>query len=350
METVLNYLAFQCGIIEHLNVLYHRSSQRDPIIPKCTDVQNIRKDFDFVSTFIEKEIKAWAYKKQLDEIPLLKELPFDTKSDSNVDTSLFSAMDYNASMLEIADMLTKQEIQLSDVRNWPHKYFAYHETVQEIMNNNIGEAEYEYYYYDLFSDWGTKEQVNCSSEDCQTNLKVVQTVIRSLQSLVAIDPIFSFGSFLATFTPVLRKNSQNHQYFSLDFAGKLPQFNLCPTMNKDEIFMHNLFKSMAKSMGFKDDEATSLLEIPSIMAKLSDKKFTFNKEMPTGILSPFTRCSIDDKESRTHIAMCMGHWETFSENPYGNNIPHSYGLVQSIHLCWNLKFDMFLQVCSIHVM
>ena len=317
LETVLNYLAFQCGINEHLNELYHKSSLRDPIIPKCTDIQNIRKDFDFVSKTIEKEVKAWAYKKQLDEIPLLKELPFRTKKDSDEDTSFHSALEYNASMLEIADMITKNEIQLGDVRNWPHKYFAHFETVQEIMNDNTGEAEYDY-YYDLFSSWGTKEHVNCSSNDCQTNLKSVQKVIRSLQSLVAIDPILSFGSFLATFTPLLRKKAQNEQYFSLDFAGTLPQYNLCPTMGDEEVFMHNLFKSMAKSLGFKDDEATSLLEIPSIMAKLSDKKFSDNKEMPTGILSAFTRCSIDDKESRGNIATCMGKWETFSENPYGN--------------------------------
>ena len=280
LELFLNNLAFEC-----------KESEKGPYgqLPICNDTIKIRNDFKFLIELISKRMNRMMLDENLQDLSLLQD-------------------DYDL-MDKIAVALTEGDLDEKSLSNLPNQNFAVKNgDIKYILKALINETDdidwsffgYFYYNYDA-------ETVNCSSIQCEQNLKTVWSVAQTLSDVTNSYGIL-FGSLLAEFIPEFfdEFNRKSYTY------TKIRDSDMCNKMDTEQKSIHGFFSSLSKYFGFEQNETISIYDIPAILNTPTNLEYG-EFRMPQSFI--FTLC--DGNHSLQNVQGCYSNWKHYSENPEG---------------------------------
>ena len=286
IELIFNNLAFECEDSTYYG------------LPSCNDTTNIRNDIKFLIETVSRMIRG------LMNQPEFQDNTFNVWSSDTVKL-----------VEKVAVSLTNGDIKLRDFTNLPNRYFGVKTAMEPILRAIVNETEVDYW---LFYNYYATEAppINCSSSQCQDNLKSAWTTVQTLSEVTSVQQNLPFGSFICGFLPHLYDTFcedcfPKESFFS--FAANQSPPN-CALMQEDQFF-HGKFSSISKYFGF--DKAISLYDVPAIMSTTNTMSYGMVKRSQS---FSYTWCqknmSVDSSD------VCYMAWKHYSEMPMPNGTFH----------------------------
>ena len=259
LETILNYVAFECrdDVLDNF-----------PDDEPCDKTVKIRKDFhDLIQTVADK-FKGWIMNPKLETTAVYDVL--DNKLNIN--------LDYNNPIIvglkcQIVNLMETRKIQKNKIfKLMSSDHFARLGSIQSILITLSDELDYSddgFNYLDAIVFRDKRCSLLCNSTNCKKNEKLVDKAVRFLLVMMNVESKQPFGSFLASFA-----------YLSHNFLGFKPRSNVdIPTIENKEKFpdckkidpknYHEYFEKLSKIVGFSEKELLSLYDLPAIVANLN---------------------------------------------------------------------------------
>ena len=312
-------------------------------LPSCSVTKEIRNNFHQRIKSVIYDFKHWTFDPKFKYLPIL-DIPLEMEGG---EVDFIERQSIDSMKEEIANAITENQLEISEVSKWPFLYFGMTESLENVVGhyiNRTNDPDYTSVSWLDYSWYQDSNKVNCSSKKCQQNLKVVDNFVQVLMHVMNIEPNIQFGNFLATFVPNQNVRGSRKKINIFDYqrsASKETRLD-CNSITDDDRWLHAFFAKLSKSIGFKGNESISLYEIPAILATLDWDQMK-SATLPQAFT--YTRC----KGKRfAKIDVCNDIWMKFmkqNQNQTGKNLRFFWR--RGITVCvYTNYYLIFFRSCS----
>ena len=274
--------------------------------------QDVRKDFDYLFFKVAESFKSWL---------------ISTKSSHLKETILKPTADLDYESLQIAHLVANGTLSYNEMKTIMkasvganYQYLGIVDLL-DAFGFNILDSDYdtnENQYGFLWNDnyeYGESSNTNslsgddiCNSSYCQKILNSgfnIEATVNAMDNMMGVDPHgLYFGSFLAAVLPNLDLMS-----FKLDDLNSLHNTR-CLKLKEVENKFHAIFSDISKSLGFNESEATSLFDIPSMVAFVKYSDLLYESKYNQAFFH--SRCKIHaDTYFREDTRSCLASWTAY---------------------------------------
>ena len=288
LETILNFASFKC---------------KDGDYDQCHTTKVIRNDLKFLVEPIARDFKRWFFqnKKNITNAPLLK-WQWCVFGVGDTHDSYAKKCPEGLWVNYLAEMMSQRKLSDKDLYDLAMKSLGRMDReLGEFLEKEIGINLPEYQEDDPY----------CKSKKC--NIRRLNVYLQLLY-LIKSGQAPELGTFLKMLTKMDRKiaNDDYPSFKSSDFFDEdFSCYNGDNQLKENEIWLHKYFTNLSKTIGFDDQEAVSLYDVPGIVSTLSTLQIE-DWFGPQNFI--YSRCKDDEYLQPIKIVDCFNTWNVHLHN------------------------------------
>ena len=280
IETILDQFAFECGeTVDDQTKWDEEQYKYVTYWPPCNETEELRDKFDF----------------------LIETVPLSLARKLREHMRNYTL--YDDILNKIALALTEEKLPRKDIVDLSKKYFAVKGDVRSVLDSLINETDETGIYLYYYNYYSNEDESVCNSTKCLQNLEEYRPYVNGLENIMKIQGSIPFGSFLTNFQYMVSDTFCNENCFNY-------LHDWCE-MNNETKSVHDLYVSLSKYFGFKNDTSISLYDVSPIVSSKFDVEYNPSQE--------FYHYTCQSVESTTLMSVCKTSWIKYTMDPESKN-------------------------------